>query len=107
MKIPSVKENYIFRRAYRKGKCYVFPELVLYVLKTKRDFPRLGITVTKKQGNAPARNRIRRVVRAGFAAQREILPRADIIAVARSRSVQMKSTDVELLLQKAFGAPKP
>lgn len=106
MKIPSVKENYIFRRAYRKGKSYVFPELVLYVLKTRRKYPRLGITVTKKQGNAPTRNRIRRVVRAGFAAKRDILPNADIIAVARSRSVHLKSTDVELLLEKVFGAPK-
>ncbi|MBQ6946649.1 MAG: ribonuclease P protein component [Clostridia bacterium] len=102
--IRSIKENYIFRRAYRKGKAYVFPAMVIYVLKGARQTePRLGITVTKKQGNAPTRNRIRRIIRAAFAAQADILPNRDIIVVARSRCATCKSTDLEGLIQQVFG----
>lgn len=103
--IRSIKENYIFRRAYRKGKSYVFPTMVIYVLKGGRSHePRLGITVTKKQGNAPTRNRIRRIIRAAFAAQKEILPCKDIVVVARSKCAGAKSTDLERQIVQVFGA---
>ncbi len=102
--IRSIKENYIFRRAYRKGKSYVFPTMVIYVLKgVKQPAPRLGITVTKKQGNAPTRNRIRRIIRAAFAAQRDILPAQDIIVVARTRCAAAKSTELEECIRQVFG----
>ena len=100
MKIRSIKENYIFRKAYRKGKSFVTPLMVVYVLKSKNRAARLGITVTKKQGNAPTRNRIRRIVRAAFYAQYDRLPKADIVVVARSRMATAKSTDVEAALAK-------
>ena len=102
--IRSIKENYIFRRAYRKGKSYVFPTMVIYVLKgAKQDEPRLGITVTKKQGDAPTRNRIRRIIRAAFAANADILPNRDIIVVARSKCAAAKSTDLEEPIRQVFG----
>jgi ribonuclease P protein component len=101
--IRSIKENYIFRRAYRKGKSYVFPTMVIYVLKGgKQDEPRLGITVTKKQGNAPTRNRIRRIIRAAFAANADILPNRDIIVVARTKCAEVKSTDLEPYIRQVF-----
>lgn len=102
--LRSIKENYIFRRAYRKGKSYVFPTMVIYVLKGPRqEVPRLGITVTKKQGNAPTRNRIRRIIRAAFAKYEDILPCRDIIVVARTRCATAKSTDLEAPILKVFG----
>lgn len=101
--IRSIKENYIFRRAYKKGKSYVFPTMVIYVLKGRGREPRLGITVTKKQGNAPTRNRMRRIIRAAFAAKRDILPNADIIVVARTKCAFVKSTDLEAPIAEVFG----
>ena len=101
--IRSIKENYIFRRAYRKGKSYVFPHMVIYVLKGgKQAEPRLGITVTKKQGNAPTRNRIRRIIRAAFAKHADILPACDIIVVARTKCAFVKSTDLEAPILEVF-----
>ncbi len=98
--ITSIKENYIFRRAYKKGRCFVCPLFVMYVLKSRQNAPRLGITVTKKQGNAPTRNRIRRILRAGFAAHADELPKADIVVVARGRCRSAKSTDISAALAK-------
>ena len=96
--ITSIKENYIFRRAYKKGRCFVCPLFVMYVLKSRGKTPRLGITVTKKQGNAPTRNRIRRIIRAAFAEMAADLPVADIVVVARGRSRNAKSTDISAAL---------
>lgn len=44
---------------------------------------RLGITVTRKVGNAVRRNRIKRVVREVFRRNRQAFPAADLVFVAK------------------------
>ncbi len=62
--IPSVKESYVFSRAYRKGKSVVLPAMVLYLLPRKKPSAfSCGITVSKKFGNSPQRNRAKRLIR--------------------------------------------
>ena len=56
----TVKENYEFRRIYRKGRSAVSPYFVVYCLKNRAGASRLGITVSKKLGHAVVRNRVRR-----------------------------------------------
>ena len=53
----GIKENYEFRRAYKRGGALVSPYAVIYVFKTKGSRVRLGITVGKKIGKAVKRNR--------------------------------------------------
>ncbi len=105
MKIESVKENVNFKRAYHQGKSVVYKELVLYWRKNKPGVTRLGLTVSKKLGNSPKRNRIRRIIRAAMQAQQSILPQGyDIIVVARARCLQLKSTDIERIIKETFSA---
>ena len=91
----SICENKDFRRVYAKGKSYVDPVLVVYVLKNRTKNVRIGITTSKKTGNAVKRNRSRRIIRAAY---REIAPQIkagyDIIFVARARTPFVKSTDI-------------
>lgn len=95
MNILSLSENKDFRRIYARGKSFVAPILVTYVLKNRCNHVRVGITTSKKIGNAVKRNRSRRVIRAAF---REIAPNIkdgyDIIFVARARTPFVKSTDI-------------
>lgn len=103
MKIESVKENVSFRRAYHKGKNTVTPVMSIYWKKNIIGKQRLGITVSKKIGNAPCRNRLRRIVRAAAYACSDILPQdCDIIIVVRSAMKGLKSTDIERMLRKKF-----
>ena len=105
MKIESVKENVNFRRAYHRGKSRVTDKMVLYWRKNQRGVTRLGITVSKKIGNSPDRNRIRRIIRAGAAATFECLPAGmDIVVVARSRCLHCKSTEIERIFRETFSA---
>ena len=61
----------------------------------------MGITTSKKIGNAVERNRSRRVIRAAF---RDNLPSVkggyDIVFVARSKTRYLKSTDVSKIMNK-------
>lgn len=52
-----IKENRDFRRIYTRGKSYVSPVVVTYVLKNRSQNVRVGITTGKKTGNAVKRNR--------------------------------------------------
>ncbi len=105
MKIETVKENVNFKRAYHQGKSRVTKILVVYWRKNKSGATRLGITVSKKIGNSPQRNRIRRIIRAGAAAAFDVFPKGyDIVVVARSRSLTCKSTDMERVFREVFEA---
>ena len=54
--IVSLKENRDFRRLYTRGKSFVSPSLVTYVMKNRRSGGiRVGITTSKKIGNAVTR----------------------------------------------------
>ena len=93
----TVKENYEFRRIYRKGKSLVSPQMVLYWQKNRQGQSRLGVTVSTKLGHAVVRNRVRRRFP-------EMQPGYDVILVARGRAVrstyqQLDETYLHLLRQ--------
>ena len=107
MKITKIKENYLFRRAYKKAPSYVCPFAVIYILKNRGVGVRLGITDGKKIGKAVKRNRAKRVITAAFT---ECLPKIsgnfDFIIVARSRILTVKSTSVQKCFEKIFSQAK-
>ena len=66
MRYRPIRRNSEFGRVYARGKSYVNPALVLYVLKTRGKKTRVGLTATKKIGHAVQRNRARRVMKAAI-----------------------------------------
>lgn len=85
----TVKENYEFRRIYRKGKSAVSPQLVIYCQRNRRGHSRLGVSVSTKLGCAVVRNRVRRHIREIYRLNKaKILPGYDLIVVARVRAVE-------------------
>lgn len=110
-KFISICRNNDFRRLYAKGKSFVSPLVVVYVKKNRNQGLRVGITTSKKIGNAVLRNRSRRVIREAF---RELSPSVksgyDLVFVARGRTPHVKSTDVRRHMEKeltAAGVLKP
>ena len=51
MRYRPIRRNSEFGRVYARGKSYVNPALVLYVLKTRGRNTRVGLTATKKIGH--------------------------------------------------------
>lgn len=63
---------------------------------TQAPFPRLGITVTKRYGPAPQRNRFKRLVREAFRLGRaQLMPTLDIVIRPRSQAVQATIQDIQ------------
>ena len=76
----SLKLNYEFRRAYRKGRSAAEPCLVVYARRNGKAGNKLGCAVV--------RNRVRRKLREIYRLNEGRLCRGhDLVVVARSRSV--------------------
>ncbi len=92
-KTVTIKSNCDFRRLYGKGKVFKAPALVSYIMKNRAGICRVGITSSKKIGNAVERNRSRRVIRAAYQSiENKITGSYDIVFVARSKTKYVKST---------------
>ena len=98
--IVTLKENKEFRRLYTRGRSYVSAVLVSYVVKNRSKNIRIGITTSKKIGNAVKRNRARRVILESFRMIRSRLkPGYDFVFVARGKTPYVKSSEVFLSME--------
>ena len=82
-----------FDRVYRSGRSAQHRLLILYRFDRPEDVPaggesgaesRIGITVSKKLGNAVERNRLKRQLREALQACELLDPGADYVAIART-----------------------
>ena len=62
----SIKNNYEFIRAYKKGKYFVGKYLILYIQRYDQKINMLGITASKKVGKSVIRNRLKRLVKENY-----------------------------------------
>jgi ribonuclease P protein component len=80
-----------FNKVYRYGKSAANHQFVLYVLpQPKLDHFRLGVSVSKKVGNAVVRNRIRRLIKEIVRLKKEQwMTGYDYILIARKPAAEM------------------
>lgn len=102
-KTKALTENADFRRTYYKGKSVVTPFVVIYYRKNNQNYNRLGITVTKKIGNAVKRNRARRIIKEAYRELEKSLKTGyDFVLVARGKTPFIKMADVKAALNRCF-----
>ena len=118
MKFTAIRENHLYQKAYNKGNRFVGKLVAVFVLRDhaarrlmmahpqKRYLNRIGLSVTKKTGGAVARNRAKRIIRAGWQAverQGNIRTGYLVVLSARPGITDAKSQDVERELRYALG----
>jgi len=106
-RIQALKENHLFARAYRKGRCFSGKYVAIYILKNSdKTSNKLGITVAKSRGNAVKRNRAKRIIREAYRVFHPFIKEGHIfVIVARQpcidAHVSVVTSEIEALLVKA------
>ncbi|WP_409276369.1 ribonuclease P protein component [Neobacillus sp. SCS-31] len=92
-----IKKNNDFQAVFKKGRSTANRQFIVYVLK-KENQPsfRIGLSVSKKIGNAVVRNRIKRYIRQSFFEMKEGLADGnDYVIIARKPAADMDFFEVK------------
>lgn len=86
-----VKKNKDFQEAFKKGRSFANRQFVVYVLQKEGQTKfRIGLSVSKKLGNAVTRNQIKRYIRqAVFELKDSMQQDLDYVIIARKPLVDM------------------
>jgi len=80
------KSEYI--EVYQNGCSFETKHFKLNILKNSRNIRRLGISVSKKTGNAVVRNHVKRIIREFFRLNKKLFPQnSDIVVTVKPGAV--------------------
>ncbi|QXM07023.1 ribonuclease P protein component [Crassaminicella indica] len=91
-----LREDTAFKRIYSKGNSLANKYLVLFYLKKKQEYNRVGFIASKKVGKSVIRNRARRLMKEAFRLYSSDIQRGyDLIFIARVNMKDAAYKDVE------------
>lgn len=92
-----------FIRLSKQGKKVLTHYFIAVVTKGAEDNNRIGITASKKVGNAPERNRIKRLIREYFRHRQENhTEKKDINIIARKGIISLTNKEINKELETLF-----
>lgn len=101
-----LNDNRDFVAIYKKALFSACKYSVIYIRPNGKPFNRLGITASKKIGNAVRRNRAKRLIRLAYYNSEINMPVGiDIVIVARSPICDIKSQVYSTYMEK-YGVPE-
>lgn len=107
-KHQRVKKNAEFQKIFKRGKSFANRQFVVYCFEKEgqEDF-RIGLSVSKKVGNAVTRNRIKRYIRQAFLEMKdEVKPNMDYVIIARHQAATMDFHESKKSLQHVLKIAK-
>lgn len=106
-KAYRIKKNSDFQAIYKKGKSVANRQFVVYT-KVNKELThfRLGISVSKKIGNAVVRNRIKRAIRENFKVHKDDLIPIEIVVIARRPAKDMDTLQIQSSLEHVLKIAK-
>ena len=100
-KQQRIKKNEDFQQVFKHGTSFANRQFVVYIYSKKNQTElRLGLSVSKKLGNAVKRNEIKRYVRqAIFELQSELKANVDYVIIARAGATDLNFHETKKSLQ--------
>ncbi len=93
-----------FLDAYRHGNKRVGRYLVCYMVRRDGQGRKIGLTVSRKVGNAVVRNRVKRYIREAYRTQRLEVPEdAHIVVVARKAAARLSYAECAQAVHQGLG----
>ena len=103
MKKYNIRKNSEFRAVYKRGKSFSNYLLVLYVYRSRSDFNRLGVSVSKKVGKSVTRNRIKRLIKECYRSNSDHINKGyDFVFIARNPAKGKNYKDIEKSIINLF-----
>lgn len=96
-KEQRIKKNEEFSHVFKHGHSVANRQFVLYMLpKEGQANFRLGLSVSKRVGNAVTRNRLKRYIREVFQSKKDqLVASVDYVVIARKPAAEMRLSEVE------------
>ena len=102
-----IKDNKEFQTVFQKGISTANRQFVIYVLEKDQPHFRIGLSVSKKIGNAVTRNRIKRLIRQFFLEHKDnVAGNKDYIIIARKPTAEMDYHEVTSSLRHVLKVAK-
>jgi len=107
-KRQRVKKNAEFQKIFKRGKSFANRQFVVYLLpKEGQEEFRVGLSVSKKVGNAVVRNQIKRYIRQSFLEMKdEVNPTMDYVIIARNQAASLDFHETKKSLQHVLKVAK-
>lgn len=107
-KRQRIKSNEDFQKVFKKGKSFANRQFVVYCLpKEGQEKFRIGLSVSKKLGNAVLRNQIKRYIRQVFLElKEEVRPDMDYVIIARHPAATLNFHETKQSLQHVLRIAK-
>jgi len=106
-KKQRIKKNAEFQTIFKRGKSFANRQFVVYCLDNEEDFFRVGLSVSKKVGNAVVRNRIKRYIRQTFLELNDyVYTNKDYIIIARNPAAKLDFHETKKSLEHVFKIAK-
>ena len=92
-----------FDAVFKQGKRIVADCFAFYFIKTERDYPRLGMVISKRNcALAVNRNRIKRVIREQFRLNQHLISTVDLVVTLKSPLKKMSDEEQGECIKKLF-----
>ncbi|MEH7237916.1 ribonuclease P protein component [Bacillus sp. JJ1562] len=91
-----IKRNQDFQTVFKSGKSSANRQFIVYVYhREELEHFRIGLSVSKKIGNAVTRNRIKRLIRQFFLEHKDLVQIKDYVIIARKPVAEMNYEEVK------------